>query len=171
MKKGFTLMEIIFVVVIIGGIISLVMGKILDSSTKSQFFSTLQSDAKTIVSKVSEWKSNSPQYKGDFRNLKDASYLEDYLPSNMPVVKIGSSYYIASSGYGQYLRYAVKGDSPNSFETDIFYGDVIKDSVTRQKYAKQIGDMFVKMVSDKSTVKYDLSNAKNGEVKVERIVP
>jgi len=171
MKKGFTLMEIIFVVVIIGGIISLVMGKILDSSTKSQFFGVLHSDAKTIISKAAEWKSNSPQYKGDFRNLKDASYIEDYLPSSMPVIKIGSSYYIASSGYGRYLRYALKGDSPNSFEVDVLYGDVIKDSGKRQRYAKQIGDMFVKIVSDKSTVKYDLSNAKNGEVKIKRVVP
>lgn len=171
MKRGFTLMEIIFVVIAIGMLMSITTIKILNSSRRSQFFGTIHSDVKTILSKVTEWENNYPNYKGDLRNLKNASYLSGYLPSNMSVIKIGSSYYITSSGYGKYLRYAIEGDSPNSFETDVYYGDVIKNIKTRQKYAKQIANVFIKLSADKESVNYDLSKAKDGEVDIKRIVP
>jgi len=175
-KKGFTLMEIIFVVVIIGVMAGIVIPKILTNSQKSQLMSTVQSDAKTIISKVAEWKTNDPAAKGSYMNMAPA-LIADYMPSNMPVenstsTKTTDAAIIDSSGYGNSLTYAVKGDSANSIQVTVDYSKVITNANDQKKYGKQIGNVFVNLSQDKTNTTINSKvNGTGGKVEVDKIVP
>jgi len=175
-RKGFTLMEIIFVVVIIGVMAGIVIPKILTNSQKSQLMSTIQSDAKTIVAKVAEWKTNDPAAKGSYLNMSPA-LIADYMPSNMPVENAtdktaGHAATIDSSGYGNSLTYAVKGDSANSISVTVDYSKVITNANDQKKYGKQIGNVFINLSQDKTnTVINSKVNGTGGKVEIDKIVP
>ena len=172
-RKGFTLMEIIFVVVIIGVMAGIMIPKILSNSQKSQLMSTIQSDAKTIVSKTAEWETNDPSSKGSYANMSPAA-LADYMPSNMPVENsdvntTGTPAIIDSSGYGNSLTYQVAGDGANAIDVTVDFSKVITNSADQAKYGKQIGNVFIKLSQDRS-----LTSAKpesGGKVEIDKIVP
>ena len=173
-KKGFTLMEIIFVVVIIGAISGVTIPKILSNSQQTQLMSTVQSDAKTILTKASQWKANDPDSNSSFLNI-NASAFKDYLPSGMVVengtdTKPADATVIDSSGYGKGLSYAVKGLSQNGIEIKTSFGGVISNKKERMKIGKQIGNLFAKLSGDKSKTK--IANVSSeGTVTVDGLVP
>jgi len=171
MRRALTLFELIFVVVVLGLMFSIFTVKTLSSSKRTGFFSTLNSDVSSLIETVNEWKSNSPLYKGSFLNLKNASYLKDYLPPNMKIEEDNGIYYVDSSGFGKDVKYAIEGNSPNSVEIDVYYKDEIENPNTRKKYAKEIVNVFKRISQDKDSVTYDLSESKEGIVKVKNVIP
>ena len=82
-RKGFTLMEIIFVAVIIGVLAGLIIPKIIKNAELSQNSSALQSDSKTIYSSLKQYIADSKYY-ADTKNL-NAEELSAYFPSAVEV--------------------------------------------------------------------------------------
>jgi len=107
MRKGFTLMEVIFVVIIIAMIASFTIPKILSNSDKTQIASVLGSDVKSLYQAASEWKRSSTDSDGTWSNLDNAK-LEAYLPANMSYDSTNN--YIVSSGFSGSIHYKVLSD-------------------------------------------------------------
>ena len=175
-RKALTLMELIFVVVILGLMAAIIIPKILSSSQKTQVMSTIQSDAQTIISKVAEWKNNDPNAKGSYLNMSPAA-LANYMPSNMPVenssdTTAGDAAIIDSSGYGNTLTYSVKGADPSSIDVTVDYSKVITNPTDQLKYGTQIGNEFKKLSQDKNETTINSTvNGKGGKVEIDNIVP
>jgi len=172
-KKGFTLMEVIFAIIIVGMLAGIIIPKILNNSQRSQIMGTVQSDAKTIINKVVQWKASDPSAQGSYTNLSPQS-LANYMPSDMPVTnsrdnKPGDAAIINSSGYGPNLTYLVSGASHNAINVVVRFGYVIPKK-DRQKYGQQIANIFSKL--SETPPKIDTSKATNqAEVTIDNITP
>ena len=110
MKSGFTMMELIFVIVIIAGLMAMFIPKITSNADKAEVSSVLSSDIKSILSKATEWKKMDSDSKGTFEGITTAK-LAPYLPDNMSYDESGD--YIKSSGYGGQVHYKIASDKIN----------------------------------------------------------
>ena len=95
-KKAFTLIELIFVVVVIAGLIAIAVGKIMNNSKATKMSNIVNNDIAQIVKAANSWKQNDEKSTGDFSQLTTSS-LCPYLPNNMSCSSDGSKIY--SSGY------------------------------------------------------------------------
>ena len=71
-KKGFSLLEIIFVVILIAGLLLLFFPNIIFSSSKADIGSVVTNDAKMITQAVTEWRGSSSNSDGTYSNLTTA---------------------------------------------------------------------------------------------------
>ena len=78
MRKGFTLIEIVFVAVLIALLAGLVIPKVLDNAKTSEYMSTLQQDLQSVKSAIGQYKTAGGQISDGF----DTSKLSDYLASS-----------------------------------------------------------------------------------------
>ena len=138
-KKGFTLMEMVFVIIIIAGLMAIIIPKITTNSNKSEISATLGSDIKTILSKASEWKQTDSASDGTFDSIS-TDKLAPYLPTNMSYDS--SSGCIKSSGYGGQVCYKIAPDKvTNNGDSVKIYVDMSKalGSAKIRKMAETIG--------------------------------
>jgi len=82
-RKGFTLMEIIFVAIIIGVLAGMIVPKIIKNSELTQNSSALQSDAKTIYSSLKQYVTDDKYYRETGK--LNAEELSAYVPSVISV--------------------------------------------------------------------------------------
>jgi len=76
MRKGFTLIEIVFVAVIIAIMAGLIIPKILDNAKTSEYLSTIQEDLKSVKTAIAQYKSDGGKIDNTFTTAK----LGDYFP-------------------------------------------------------------------------------------------
>jgi len=100
-KKAFTLIELIFVVVVIAGLIAIAVNKIMNNSKATKMSNIVNNDIAQIVRAANTWKQNDENSTGDFENLTTTS-LCPYLPNSMYCSdgKIYSSGYHTTAGGG-----------------------------------------------------------------------
>jgi len=82
MKKAFTLIEIIFVAVIIAVLAGLIIPKVLSNARTSEYLSTLQEDVKSLRNAVN-------QYKFDSNKIDSTTLTDDiitYMPSTFALL-------------------------------------------------------------------------------------
>lgn len=110
LKKAFTLMELVFVIIIIAIIAAVTIPKILDNSDKTQIASIVGSDIKSIYRAAGEWKKSSNAAGGSYSTIS-GDKISAYLPTNMSVDAGG---WIYSSGLNKGIRYEILSDKINS---------------------------------------------------------
>lgn len=124
LRNGFTMLEIIFVVIAIGILVGLFFPNIITSKNKTEISSTIANDAKLIVQAVTEWKGTSSDSDGSYSNL-DTEDLVPYLPNTM----IWDNTNIKSSGLNSGIKYQVISDititNGDSFKILINFTDTI----------------------------------------------
>jgi len=108
-KKGFSLLEIIFVVILIAGLLLLFFPNIIFSSSKADIGSVVTNDAKMITQAVTEWRGSSSNSDGTYSNLTTAEIVP-YLPTTMKYVD-GK---IRSTGLNGGIGYQVSSDRISS---------------------------------------------------------
>jgi len=108
-KKGFTLIEIIIVVVIIGILVSLFYPSIMSNKDKAIINSTVGNDVKLLSGAITEWKTTSPDSNGSYSSLT-TDKIVPYLPSSMTYD--GTS--IHSSGLNGGIAYQIESDKINT---------------------------------------------------------
>jgi len=81
-KKGFTLLEIIFVVILIAGLLLLFFPNIIFTSKKAEIGSVVTADAKSLTQAITEWRKSSADSDGTFQYLT-TSGIVPYLPTAM----------------------------------------------------------------------------------------
>jgi len=101
-RRGFTLIELIVVIVIMAGLAYVVINKVLANSKSSQLTSIVNNDVAQIVKAVNKWKENDSASDGTFNGLTTDSVCP-YLPNNMYCAngKIYSSGYHTTAGGGE----------------------------------------------------------------------
>jgi len=109
LRKGFTLMELIFVVITIALLVGLFFPSIIANKDKTQIHSVATNDAKLIASGITEWKGASSESDGTYANL-DTGKLSAYLPSTMEY----DGTWIHSTGLNGGIHYQVLSDKINS---------------------------------------------------------
>jgi prepilin-type N-terminal cleavage/methylation domain-containing protein len=110
MKKGFTLLEIIFAVILIGVLLVLFFPNIISNANKGDIKSTLTNDAKMITQAVTEWRGSSANSNGTYSALTTAEIVP-YLPTTMVSTGTGASTIIKSTGLKSGISYQVISDS------------------------------------------------------------
>lgn len=123
-KKGFTMIELIFVVIIIAVIAGVTVPKIMNNSSKTEISGVLGSDTESIYQAMNEWRSSSSISDGTFSNITSAG-LGSYLPNSMVLVDPDGTpnngdEYISSSGFNGSIHYRIISD------TAVSAGDSIK---------------------------------------------
>lgn len=93
-RRGFTLIELVFVTVIMVTIMAIVIGKIINNAKATQLKNVVRNDISQIVKAAANWRRTSSQSDGTYENMK-TSELCSYLPRNMHC----SGEHIYSSGY------------------------------------------------------------------------
>jgi len=79
MRSGFTLIEIVFVAVIIAVLAGLIIPKVLNNAKTSEYMSVAQEDLKTIKTAIGQYKTDGGQINSDF----NTAALENYFPSSI----------------------------------------------------------------------------------------
>ena len=150
-KNGFTMMELIFVIAIIAGLMAVFIPKITSNANKSEVSSVLGSDIQTILSKASEWKTMDSDTDGTFGKITTQK-LSDYLPDNMSYDS--GSGCIKSSGFGGQICYKIASDkiTNNGDSVKIFVdaSRAIGSKKTRQSAETTGMNIMVKYSSDKA---------------------
>ena len=132
-KKGFTLIEIIIVVVIIGILVSLFYPSIMSNKDKAIINSTVGNDVKLLSGAITEWKTTSPDSNGTYSSLTTAE-IAPYLPSGMTY----SGGAIHSSGLDGGIAYQILSSKINN-NGDSFkvYMDFTK-AINNNNYSSRI---------------------------------
>ena len=114
MKKAFTLIELIFVVIVIVALMAIAIGKIINNSKSAKLGNVVNNDISQIVKAANKWRSNDAASDGTFENLTTAS-LCPYLPNNMQCDSNGiySSGFHDASGKGR-ITYQITSDKLNT---------------------------------------------------------
>jgi len=79
MRKGFTLIEIVFVAVIIAILAGMIIPKVLDNAKTSEYLSTIQQDLQSVKSAIGQYKSEGGKIDNTFTTAK----LDDYFPASI----------------------------------------------------------------------------------------
>ena len=93
-KKAFTLLELIFAIVLAAIIAALFIPNIISTKRSGQMTSTVQNDVRNIFAAAAKWRDQSSDSDGTFNNI-NVSELCSYLPDSMEC----DGTYIYSSGY------------------------------------------------------------------------
>lgn len=105
MRKAFSMMELIFVIIVIAAIAAITIPKLISNSDKTNINQAVNSDITSIINAASEWRRVSADSKGDFTGITTASIVP-YLPSNMPYNS--STDCIESSGFNHEICYKIE---------------------------------------------------------------
>ena len=110
MRGGFTLIELIIVMIVLAILVGIVIVKIMNSSKETEIKDTLRTDVSQIVRAANNWRQNDSASDGTYTNIS-TSKLCDYLPNNMQCDSnyIYSSNFHDSTGKGR-IRYQVGSD-------------------------------------------------------------
>lgn len=122
MKSGFTMSELIIVLVIMGGLSYIVFNKLFGAKTKQEIESTVKADLEAITAAADKFRMNSRD--GKYVGLT-MSKISGYLPSNMkqmgPNGVIGSTAgtheWAGSLSFGEMCRYTVASNAGNGDRT------------------------------------------------------
>lgn len=157
LKKGFTMIELVFVIIIIAALAAISIPKIMNNSSKSEISGVLGSDTESIYQAMNEWRGSGSGTDGTFANLT-TSGLGAYLPNSMSLVDPDGTpnsgdEYITSSGFNGNIHYQIASD------TSVSTGDSVKFFVdmTLVKNSQNWGDSLVQYAENKVTalmVKY-----------------
>jgi len=167
LRSGFTMIELIFVVIIIAVIAGVTVPKIMSNSSKTEISGVLGSDTESIYQAMNEWRSSASVSDGTFSNITTAG-LGSYLPNNMSLVDPDGTSgngdeYITSSGFNGNIRYYIISD------TSATAGDSIKLFVdmSRAKNAQNWGNSLTQYAENKLIglmVKYSSNPSISGDV-------
>lgn len=167
-KKGLTLPEILFAVLVITVIMSLLLPNIINSKDRAIISSTVTNDAKLLAQAFTEWKGNSSYSNGTYANI-ETGMLTSFLPETMSVDDGGtpndfSDDIIKSSGLNGGISYQVFSDeittSGDSLKI-IANGQVARDS---QNWSERVSDSFEDTVANAFIgLSIDKNNAKLGK--------
>jgi len=149
-KKGFTMMEIIFVLIVLGVLVALVFPTVIGGKNKATIGATVTNDMKLIGQALTEWRGNSANSNGTYSNLT-TSEIVAYLPSSMTYDNATDT--IKSSGLNGGISYQVISDNINSD------GDSVKIYVD---FSKVINDQSL----DERTISYGETDAMNKIVSI-----
>ena len=110
MRKGFTLIELIMVMIVLAILVGIVIVKIMNSSKETEIKDTLRTDISQIVRAANNWRQSDSASDGTYDNIS-TSKLCDYLPNNMQCDSnyIYSSGFHDSTGKGR-IRYKIASD-------------------------------------------------------------
>ncbi len=155
-KNGFTLLELIFAIVVVAIIISLIYPTIIANKNKAVISSTVGNDAKLISQAVTQWKGSSSNSNGSYSNLTTAA-IAIYLPNTMKYNSSGG--YIESSGLNGGIHYQVISDKINSngdsFKVFENFAPAIAQNHWNNRlisYAEKVGmDAFHNLSTNKAT--------------------
>jgi prepilin-type N-terminal cleavage/methylation domain-containing protein len=113
-RKGFTLIEIIFAIVVVAVLAALTIPRYIAEQRNAQISSVVQSDLKTINDAAITWREQSSDSDKTFSNI-NTSALCSYLPSSMACdgTWIYSSGYKGSGGKGL-IKYKILSDKLNN---------------------------------------------------------
>jgi len=111
MRGGFTMLELVFVLIVIAVLTAIFMPKIISQSDKNQISAVLSSDIDSLYNAIAEWRKTSTESDGSFSNLTTAK-LEPYLPYTMKLkdpdgTPDNGDEYITSSELGGNIHYQV----------------------------------------------------------------
>ena len=115
-RGGFTLIEIIIVVVIIGMLVGLFYPSIFSNKNKAVISATVGNDVKLLSGAITEWRNTSSDSDGTYKNITTAE-IAAYLPSSM-TYDSGNDV-IKSSGLDGGITYQIISDKINN-EGDSF---------------------------------------------------
>jgi len=152
-RGGFTLVELIFVIVIIAILVSLFYPVIMSNKEKANINAVVGNDAKLISGAITQWKSQSSQSKGNYNGISDAA-IAIYLPNTMSY----SGGYIHSSGLNGGIAYQVASDKitndGDSIKIYVDFTKAINDSKFNPRiiqYAEKAAmDAFYNIATNKS---------------------
>jgi len=125
-KKAFTMMELIFVIVALAMIAAITIPKLLSNSDKTTINQNVNSDIRSMMNAAAEWRKVSADSKGDFTGITTKDIVA-YLPSNMPYDSTNDC--IESSGFNHKICYKIqaKKDATNGDYPGLsIYADGIK---------------------------------------------
>ena len=163
-KKGFTLIEIIIVVVIIGILVSLFYPSIMSNKDKAIINSTVGNDVKLLSGAITEWKTTSPDSNGTYSAITTKK-VATYLPSGMNYDTATDT--IQSSGLNGGIAYQIISDKINT-NGDSFkvYADFTA-AITNNNYDDRIKTYAETVAMDKwkklSTDKTDTTTVGNAD--------
>lgn len=157
LRKGFTMIELVFVIIILAVLAAISIPKIMNNSSKSEISGVLGSDTESIYQAMNEWRGSGSGTDGTFANLT-TSGLGAYLPNSMSLVDPDGTpnsgdEYITSSGFNGAIHYKIASD------TSVSTGDSVKffADMTLVKNSQNWGDSLVQYAENKVTslmVKY-----------------
>ena len=153
-KKGFTLVELIFVIVIIAVLVGLFYPTIMANKDKANIGAVVGNDAKLIASAVTQWKGSSKESDGSYTNLTTDS-ISIYLPNSMVYDSV--NHVVKSSGLNSGISYQVLSDkitqNGDSFKIYIDFSKAIGDHSYNTRliqYAEKTAeDAFYNLSTDK----------------------
>lgn len=156
LKKGFTLIEIIIVVVIIGILVGLFYPSIMSNKNKAVISSTVGNDVKLISGAIAEWKNTSPNSNGSYSAIT-TSEISTFLPSTMEYDSTNDL--IKSSGLSGGVSYKVLSDkistSGDSFKVYMDFTTAVNnnnyDDRTKTYAEKVAMDKWKKLSTDKTS--------------------
>ena len=110
MRGGFTLIELIVVMIVLAVLVGIAIVKIMNSSKETEIKDTLRTDISQIVRAANNWRQNDTGSDGTYNNITTGS-LCDYLPNNMQCDNnyIYSSNFHDSTGKGR-IEYKIASD-------------------------------------------------------------
>ena len=155
-RKGFTLVELIFVIIIIAVLVSLFYPTIIANKDKATISATVGNDAKLISAAITQWKGSSSNSDGSYANINTAD-IAIYLPNTMKYVSSGN--YIESSGLNGGIHYQVLSDKINSNGDSFKVFEDFSSAIAQKhyndrliKYAEKVGmDAFHNLSTNKAT--------------------
>ena len=123
-RRAFTLLELIFVTIVIVGLMAIAVSKIISNSKSAQETNVVTNDVSQIVKAAGKWRNDDASSDGTFSNIT-TSGLCPYLPRSMACETISGTTYITSSGYHNSSGYGrIKYEvGPSKISTN---GDSIK---------------------------------------------
>ena len=141
MRKGFTLIEIIFVTVIIAMLAGLIIPKIINNAKASEYMSTLQQDLQSVKSAVEQYKADNGQIVKGFSTEKLKNYLpSSFVETEQKTIK-GFSYFIDKNG--DIVKISINLDNENKPEVFVTlknWNDI--DEQLKNRMSKKIAKEF-----------------------------
>jgi len=119
-KRGFTLIELVFVTIIIAGLIYIVVNKVINNAKETKLTNIVNNDISQIVKAINKWKQNDAGSNGTFVGLTSDSICP-YLPNTMYCDTTHNIIY--SSGYHS----SVAGGTSS---TSRIYYKVLEDKIS-----------------------------------------
>jgi len=110
MRRGFTLIELAFVAIILATLVAIVVATVTHSSKSTELSSVERNDLEQIVKAAAKWKMSDSNSTGNYNNIT-TDQLCAYLPANM---KCPGDGYIYSSGFNGGIKYQVLSSKINT---------------------------------------------------------
>lgn len=131
MKGGFSLLEIIFAVILVGIVASLTIPNLISGKDKTEISSVLGSDMKNLAEAVTEWKGTDTANSDGTYSAVTNALLEPYLPPSLrldggDIVSTG-----INAGTNKGIKYTILSDTTgggstgDSFKIYVDFSDII----------------------------------------------